>query len=130
MEVTHAAENGMERLLGAVEKWQRDYDDASMKEAQQTPGEDGGEGRDKAVEIVGEVTAEQRTAAAKLAAVDLCNESSDSRKRQAGEVANDSRLKRPKLCLQEPADAEAERRSTLVGEHDADRAKRFKASAL
>ena len=126
IEVAHAAENGMEKLLGAVEKWQRDYDDASMKEAQQTPGED----RDKAVEIVGEVTAEQRTATAKLAAVDLCNETSDSRKRQTGALHNDSSPKRPKLCLQEPADAEGDRRSTLVGDHAADRAKRFKASVL
>ena len=136
----------MDKLLSAVEEWQRDYDDA-QNEVDQTAGSDGSTTSSETtagVEILGEVTAEQRTAAAKAAAVNLCNDSSDSLKRQAAEQVSTGNIKRPKLIAEaavpesEASDANSDaessgsknRRCTLVGEGGLGQPKRFKATEL
>ena len=137
----------MDRLLSAVEKWQRDYDDAlERNDVVQTASDGSTASSDTTVgvEILGEVTAEQRTAAAKAAAVNLCDDSSDNRKRQAAEQASTGNIKRQKLVAERPVhESEAieansdnessgskNRRSTLVGEQGLGQSKRFKATEL
>jgi hypothetical protein len=136
----------MDKLLSAVEKWQRDYDDAQIKVVDQTAGSDDSATSDTncAVEIVGEVTAEQRTVNAKAAAVNLCDDLFDSCKRQAAEEPSACNIKRPKLVANGlvhetgasklSSDAEhsgsKHRRSTLVGECGSGQSKRFMASTM
>jgi hypothetical protein len=108
----------MEKLLGAVEQWQADYNSSSEADDE------------NAVQMVNVVTAEQRAAAARAAAVDLCDSSGVSSKKrgpESEESVGDG--KKAKTSGNDVADGVgAKKRITLVGDRDFEQLKRFKAS--